>query len=851
MTRRPDAPRLSTEHLRRVLAAIANGNPLPATPLREFLVVRSRLQQQDVMADDVRAADYIVTEWLIEEITAALAWQREHYHFPPPRYDSPADVATKALQLDFSQGSEELQAWSLLFFRFARFDLALTQKTFEEITHYQPRTQQRRLNRGLNRLLDRLLASEIVARQAARLERLRYTLPPVPNKELVGRQMLIKALWQQLTSADERRHVFLSGPGGIGKTALSAKLSHRLIDDQKVDEVAWLPIVPGMTVDALLAAMASILGVVPASPEALSSFLQAHRVLLVLDEAEHLSHLTKSDFDRFLQWVDSACLIVTSRVALPALALPVTAVPELRKRDALTLIEYLVHTSGLAARWPDPKRRDLIWRQAGGNPLALGVACQLIAPLPPDALDSLPYRLDLPEQTALLDTLYASVWKQIDLDGRAFWLAAWLIPDSDCYHDLVARIGDLPPERVAHAVHELSAYSLLVLDSNGQRYSLHRTARMFLAERIVKDPETAAMARRSQRRLIAQLQRVPHAAQLVRHLLEISTALKLAVSDRVALIRLAWPDVNQHGYWAVWQSVLEKEVINAQDMHEALIPLRRWLGIACRWLGDHEAAEEHLQEALSLLDRYPEATERANTLIELAVVYRYQGRWQSAQATAQVALADFRALSIADGQERAMLELAQLALDRENPAAALEQLASVQPTAREAAMVCNAYLALGNLQEALTAAERAISLTGQDRPNQARAQATLGRVMLALGRLDEAEDHLCLALELLEQARDLLGWARTASVLAQIHHVQKRPQDALVILQDAAEHQRVLKDKIGLEMTLRLQLTVYASLIEEALKAGDNERSTELAKPLRDTEAEWQTLARKRRNNRH
>jgi predicted ATPase/tetratricopeptide (TPR) repeat protein len=113
---------------------------------------------------------------------------------------------------------------------------------------------------------------------------------PRPLTSFVGRA------WDRLDRAIEcttapHRLITLTGPGGVGKTRLAIEIA-RLLLDSFPDGVWFLRLDTVATPDQVLPAIARVVGLPPTTPAALPGRLAAHlrdrRVLLVLDNLEHL-----------------------------------------------------------------------------------------------------------------------------------------------------------------------------------------------------------------------------------------------------------------------------------------------------------------------------------------------------------------------------------------------------------------------------------------------------------------------------------------------------------------------------------------------------------------------------------
>ena len=142
---------LTTKQLRNVLDAGRLGHELPETGLKETVGFEIACGgRRALMSRD--AQDYHLLGWLNHLITTGLSNQRELHHLKTPRLKGRhEDLVT--LTEDFSQSSQELEAWSVLYYCFVRVDFELSLQQLAIITATTQRTLRRRQNRGLHRLL--------------------------------------------------------------------------------------------------------------------------------------------------------------------------------------------------------------------------------------------------------------------------------------------------------------------------------------------------------------------------------------------------------------------------------------------------------------------------------------------------------------------------------------------------------------------------------------------------------------------------------------------------------------------------------------------------------------------------
>ena len=784
---------------------------------------------------------YLISTWLMHEITVGLTHQRALYALESPQPATDLQTAADRLERDFQQGSLELEAWSVLYYRYVCVDLDLDWSQFYAATHQNERTLRRRQTHGLTRLLYQIMVHETEARRQTHRDLLHAQFPTFSDKPLVGRERIEQQAWAHLTEASGRHHLAFLGPGGIGKSALATALAHRLVADLDLDAVVWIEVSAGMTLADLLAHCEEALGLSQAQGMTLGGYCQVHTVLIVIDEIEALAESQSTalalDIQPVCEALADARLIITGRLR-GILGIHAVELGELTETQAQILVDRLCgETFDL-----DTRRWDVIWKEAGGNPLALHVATPLVARMPGAALELAFPLAASRDHREMLERLYDASWARLPARSREVWLAAWLLPPQAIDPGMLMMAVRQDVTAFTEHVRPLIQGCLLDYDAAGDRYTLHAVAQAYLAVRAIQ-PELHAEVVGFGERLCAAVLGSSQAASVAFHLLALGDVLELDLSSRLRLIEGAWPNISRLGQWAKWRPVLDHYVGAAQAArHPALGSLCRWYGITCRWLGAYEEAERLLQSALhhAPLDRAPR--EYIASLIELAVVHRSQGRLRSAAASVRTALPLAERLKDAGAVERCKLELAQLALDLGEPLQALEELRAAAPLARWHALASEAHLLLGEFEQALDHAQHMLTIVGQSVPNRARAEAALGRIYLAQNRLERAEDHLSLAVSYLEKSQDMAGWARASSALGEVYRRQNQFEWAADCLEEAVAIQRVLQDRVGLVTTLENWLKLHLALADQALAAEDTPAAAELSARIRAVDQEWQQL---------
>ena len=113
---------------------------------------------------------------------------------------------------------------------------------------------------------------------------------PVPMTPLIGREADIEAV-AALLAKTSARLITLTGPGGTGKTRLAVAVAERLASVFP-DGMTFVPLAPLADPSLVISAIADGLGVREAVGqsllEALTAYLREKRLLLILDNCEHL-----------------------------------------------------------------------------------------------------------------------------------------------------------------------------------------------------------------------------------------------------------------------------------------------------------------------------------------------------------------------------------------------------------------------------------------------------------------------------------------------------------------------------------------------------------------------------------
>ena len=318
--------------------------------------------------------------------------------------------------------------------------------------------------------------------------------------------------------------VTLTGPGGIGKTRLSLQIAASVLEE--FPDGVWLVELASISDEALVPrAVAQVLGLQEEAGagvvKALCAHLAPRRVLVVLDNCEHLVAACAALADSLLRAAPRVHVLASSReilnvageqsYALPPLGLPdpTSGAAAAAASDAGRLFiararlrqpEFVLNDANLAAIARICARLD-------GIPLALELAAARIG-----VLDVATIAVRLNDRFGLLtggsrtslprqQTLRALIDWSYDLLGAAekVLFSRLAVFAGGCTLAAVEQVcadRELPSESVLDALASLVQKSLVVADGAGARYHLLETMREYARERLHERGESSGVRSR-------------------------------------------------------------------------------------------------------------------------------------------------------------------------------------------------------------------------------------------------------------------------------------------------------------------------------------------------------------------
>ncbi len=339
---------------------------------------------------------------------------------------------------------------------------------------------------------------------------------------LVGRDRETTELMQRLR---ERRCITLVGPGGIGKTSVAMRVARQVGESQGY-EVVVVELAALSAPELVPMAMASALGIVVPATEplpAITAFLRGRsRLLLVLDNCEHVIDAVALAAERVLTQAPGVQLLSTSREALRiqgewvqrlgSLSLPPTDVP-VSAQEALEYpaVQLFVERASAGAGTFEMTDADTpqicaVCRRLDGIPLAIELAAAAVDMVGVSGLaDGLGSRLALlgrGRRTALPrhQTLRATLdWSHDLLSAEEQDLLVCLSVFRSAFtHAAAVAVFGRPLSVLDDCLSGLVAKSLLATDLIGDAmaYRLLEITREYAAERLAASGMARSVARR-------------------------------------------------------------------------------------------------------------------------------------------------------------------------------------------------------------------------------------------------------------------------------------------------------------------------------------------------------------------
>lgn len=685
---------------------------------------------------------------------------------------------------------------------------------------------------------------ESLARHVARFVPARGSDRNVPRQvpassHLIGREDELAQLDAFVADAADSmpRLAVISGPAGVGKTALASWWAHHAAADFSdgqlyVDLRGFGPDEPVAPQEALSGFLRA-LGV--ARPEELTTqeersarfrtLLSGRRMVVVLDNARSAAQV-----EPLLPGTGPAVVIVTSRDLVSELRIRYTAtLLRLAPLQTSEGVRLLIACAGPQASRA-PKAAFRLAEQCGGLPLALRIVAERLVSRPPSSLVELVSELDDErERFAALSTLgpeanvrtvFSWSYRQIDGDHAAVFHAIGLGPGRGVEARTIAAVAGRPFDVVVRVLADL-ARAHLVTEMGDGRYGMHDLLHVYAGEvaAVSDDPPPAAARRRLFEYYLWSAARAdrlltPHRVrtalpgdQEAGRGFANATAAKLWLHEEeqnlVALSRLDDPSLDEHRWQLAYvlrdYFYLTKQLDGWLETHvNGLSAARRCgnayaealtlnnLGMAMTAGGLLDDAMRQFTEAKEIFVRIGDRGGESNSLANMASVLRRQGNPAGALRLLEAAMSYYRVTGSANHIGITLRSMANAHLHLGQPAEALRcaqeavDLATFLEFPLDIAQANNvlgtAHCRLGGLVLAEIAHRQALEMgeSCESEFEQAWAHRGLGSVALADGRAATALEHWQTARSLFQAVGSPLADEVTADIRQLVPPLRER-----------------------------------------------------------------------------
>jgi predicted ATPase/class 3 adenylate cyclase len=649
---------------------------------------------------------------------------------------------------------------------------------------------------------------------------------PQQLTSFLGREREIEELGKLLAAS---RLLTLLGMGGLGKTRLSLQVAAEALDN--FPDGAWfIDLAPIRDASLVPSAVAQELGVQEEPGRALAQTLAAHlksrKLLIILDNCEHLVHACASLANALLQSAPDLRIIATTREALrirgeqtyPVLPLPLpdraAGAAALAKSDAVQLFmdRARLHKPGFELTDKDAPVVAELCARLEGIPLALELAAARMRSLSLAEINTrLRDRFKLLTGGGRLlmerqQTLRALVGWSYDLlqPGEQVLLDRLCVFAGGFDLDACTAVCGFDPldgDDVLDLLTSLADKSLVMAEDldDGTRYRTLETIREYTREKLGARGELADTAARHCNHFLSMAKAGNHGLQsaeqgtwiqrLETELDNMRAAMTLALDGGVDPIIAVKFQVALMRFWILRGYVTEgAQSVRAALALPAVIASDVALGHAL-YVGaalatshsDYASAAQTLETCLAVRRAIDNPVDLAATLSTLSVVHLRLGDAAKARASEAEALALFRRIENRIGEAIGLLHLGQICAYVGEVEPARDYFTHCNTIARDIEhseiegeserMLGEIALEEGDMPAARARFIRSLALCRDagDRRDEAISLWWLGKVDLAAGEIDHAADRLGAALrafETIEMREEMIGCVEDHARLA-------------------------------------------------------------------------------------
>jgi predicted ATPase/class 3 adenylate cyclase len=332
---------------------------------------------------------------------------------------------------------------------------------------------------------------------------------PVQLTSFVGRRAELDSVVELSTS---HRVVTLTGVGGVGKTRLALQVAAESLE--RFPDGAWIAELSSVEAARVVAVVAAALDVEVRSGRTLEAslidVLKSRRLLLVLDNCEHLIAEVRRVVELILREAPGVSLLVTSREGLRVPGEQLFSVPSLNEESAIELFRERAAAVDPTLQLSAGDRTAVagVCRRLDGIPLAIELAAARVSMF---SIEELAHRLD--QRFRLLTGGRGAVERHQTLRAAVDWSYDLLAPvervvfgrlsvfAGGCTMDAAEAVivdADGIVEEIFDLLSGLVDKSLVVVDRarSVTRYDMLETVRQYAHEHLLNSGEAEDIRRR-------------------------------------------------------------------------------------------------------------------------------------------------------------------------------------------------------------------------------------------------------------------------------------------------------------------------------------------------------------------
>ena len=676
---------------------------------------------------------------------------------------------------------------------------------YERFHHTLKRELDAEPDAGTQRLVETLQRGDASTAQPTVVvspDRVKAFIPkplPLSATRFIGRKKELEQISRQLADPDCRL-LTLVGSGGIGKTRLALEVARRLEANYQ-DGVVFISFESARTPELMESVMADTLGFSFFGPqparEQLLDFLQTKRMLLVMDNLEHLLAGTPL-ISELLEKCSKLKVVATSREVLNLQAEYVFDV------RGLSLKQEVSETSDAERLFIQLARQRKIWSskkdlvfddkdliaiteicgQVEGMPLAIELAAVWISVMKPGAIAAqVKHNLgllethirDVPDRHRSIRAAFARSWELLREQERKVYRQCAVFRGgftSEAAHEV---IGAIPT-----VLRGLVDKSLLRVDETG-RFDRHPLLYEYAREKFLEDPKKQLIEDRHANYFATFTMYRLHEEYGPDHKIIID-----ALERELPNVRAAWPNIlarldyeqiqrvrnglyRYHRYRGNPQEAITMltkalPVLNEPEAQATLVNVLRLLIMLHRKLGQLEQAVTFVEQAIEIAKHSGDPTLKSSLASSRASLALSLNNYKDAARYYKEALDTSRregnrvseAITLANlGWTHTLSGDYQMAEHYIRDSLAIDRsLDNLEGTGSDLVILAELYLATNRLKEAERAYEEALALGRKIAFHHLIAQALtgLGHCALEARQYNKAEAFLSEADEVLQKA---------------------------------------------------------------------------------------------------